>query len=1041
MIHAGSLHGSHDAFLVALSILIAGLAAYTSLDLAGRVDGAPARARALWLVAAAIALGGGIWSMHFVAMLAFSIGQSIRYDIGLTLASLLAAMAVTGIGIFIVDRWRGRWQSLATAGVFAGSGIATMHYLGMAAVQTDAVISYDPVLFAVSIGIAVVAATAALWLALNVKTIWHRIAAAGVMGAAIAGMHYTAMAAAIFTANMSAGLSPSPSIPPYDLAAIIAIASVVVLGFGLTATLIDRRFADQRQRETALRHSEQRFRTLVSNIPGIGYRCRIDADYTIEFVSDGIEALTGFPAGDFVGNRVRTLISTYHPDDVALVRQASDRSIASRRPFTVDYRVIHRDGSVHWVHETGRAVFDESGRAVYLDGVIFDVTEQRRIEGELRASEQKFKSLLNNIPGAFYRSIVDEPYTMEYVSDAIEGITGYPASDFVGSQVRNFSSIAHPEDGAMVQQTLAEGLRKHQPFSVEYRVQHKDGSYRWIHERGQGVYDEAGKLRYLDGAIFDITESHKIREELLASEQKFKTLLTNIPGVFYRCANDANYTMEFISAAITDVSGYPPSDFIGNKLRSYASLIHPDDVALVDEAVNAGLARHEPFTIEYRIVNRDGSIHWVHEKGQGIYDINSQLLHLDGAIFDVTERHRIEEELRTRGEDLHRAQRRMSDAIESIGDGFILWDADDRLVECNSKYREFFAASADLLVPGVSFEELVRASMERGQYSDMGSDPEAWLAERIRRLHEAKTRHVTFEMQLEDGRWLRISDQRTSDGGIVGIRTDITERKTAEIELREANESLHQAMDKLAQSEKLATIGQVAATVSHELRNPLGAIRNSMALVRQLTRDKQLGVERALDRVDRNIERCTAIISDLLDFTRRKELSRQPTAIDTWLQEVLAEQTLPTDVMLARDLRASGEVAIDREKFRQVVVNLIENAAQALKDPIWQPPEGHRRSITVRTETAGPHVRLSVIDSGPGIAPDVIARIFEPLFTTKSFGVGLGLPTVRQIVEQHGGTIDVESRINEGSSFTIWLPRQGESLPHAGETTGREAAA
>ncbi|HET6221493.1 MAG TPA: PAS domain-containing protein, partial [Dongiaceae bacterium] len=560
------------------------------------------------------------------------------------------------------------------------------------------------------------------------------------------------------------------------------------------------------------------------------------------------------------------------------------------------YRVIHRDGSVHWVHETGRAVFDESGRAVYLDGVIFDVTEQRRIEGELRASEQKFRSLLGNIPGAFYRSIVAEPYTMEYVSDAIESITGYPAADFVGSRVRNFSSIAHPEDGAMVQQTLAEGLRKHQPFSVEYRVQHKDGSYRWIHERGQGVYDEAGKLRYLDGAVFDITESHQIREELLASEQKFKTLLTNIPGVFYRCANDANYTMEFISAAISDVSGYPPSDFIGNKLRSYASLIHSDDAALVDEAVNAGLARREPFTIEYRIVHRDGSVHWVHEKGQGIYDINGQLLHLDGAIFDVTERHRIEEELR-------------------------------------------------------------------------------------------------------------------------------------------------QTTDKLAQSEKLATIGQVAATVSHELRNPLGAIRNSMALVRQLTRDKQLGVERALDRVDRNIERCTAIISDLLDFTRRKELSRQPTAIDSWLQEVLAEQSLPADVMLARDLRASGEVAIDREKFRQVVVNLIENAAQALKDPIWQPPEGHRRSITVRTETAGPHVRLSVIDSGPGIASDVLARIFEPLFTTKSFGVGLGLPTVRQIVEQHGGTIDVESRINEGSSFTIWLPRQGESLPHAGETAGREAAA
>jgi signal transduction histidine kinase len=156
---------------------------------------------------------------------------------------------------------------------------------------------------------------------------------------------------------------------------------------------------------------------------------------------------------------------------------------------------------------------------------------------------------------------------------------------------------------------------------------------------------------------------------------------------------------------------------------------------------------------------------------------------------------------------------------------------------------------------------------------------------------------------------------------------------------------------------------------------------------------------------------------------------------------MLAEQTLPPDVALERDLRADDEVAIDRDKFRQVVVNLIENAAQALQDPTWQPPEGHRRCIIVRTETAGPHVRLSVIDSGPGIPREVMDRIFEPLFTTKSFGVGLGLPTVRQIVEQHGGTINVESRINEGSTFTIWLPRQGEAASHPGESTSREAAA
>jgi PAS domain S-box-containing protein len=508
---------------------------------------------------------------------------------------------------------------------------------------------------------------------------------------------------------------------------------------------------------------------------------------------------------------------------------------------------------------------------------------------ELQVSEGKFRTLVGNIPGACYRCADDADYTMEFISDAIIDICGYPASDFIGNTARTYASIIHPDDLALVAELVGAGLAARRQYTIEYRVIHRNGSVRWVYEKGQGVFAADGTILHVDGAILDATESHKIREELTASEQKFKSLLTNIPGAIYRCAFDATYTIAFISDIIEDISGYPASDFVDNRVRSYASIIHPDDYAMVGEMTDETRTDSHRSSIEYRIIHRDGSVRWVYDRGQGVYGADGKLLHIDGAIFDITTR-----------KDL--------------------------------------------------------------------------------------------ETQLVD-------------------------------------------------QKQMATLGQVAATVSHELRNPLGAIRNSMALVRQLTRDKQLGVERALDRVDRNIERCTVIISDLLDFTRRKELNRQPTAIDAWLAEMLAEHLLPDGVALERDLRANDEVAIDREKFRQVVVNLVDNAAQALKDPIWQPPEGHRRCIIVRTETAGPHVRLSVIDSGPGIAPDVIARIFEPLFTTKSFGVGLGLPTVRQIVEQHGGTINVESRINEGSSFTIWLPRGGETSSHPGEAASRNVAA
>ncbi len=216
-------------------------------------------------------------------------------------------------------------------------------------------------------------------------------------------------------------------------------------------------------------------------------------------------------------------------------------------------------------------------------------------------------------------------------------------------------------------------------------------------------------------------------------------------------------------------------------------------------------------------------------------------------------------------------------------------------------------------------------------------------------------------------------------------------------------------------------------------------IDSSITLVRQLVTDKPAGVERALDRADRNIERCERIIDDLLAFTVVREAVREPTALDSWAAEILDRQPVPDGLVFDRELTSGASVAIDREQFRQVIVNLLDNAAQAMTDPGWVPPSGRQLTITLRTETAGPFVRLSVIDTGPGIPADRLPRIFEPLFTTKSFGVGLGLPTVRQIVEQHGGTIEATSAVDEGATFAICLPRLADAADRPGQI-GSQAA-
>jgi signal transduction histidine kinase len=229
----------------------------------------------------------------------------------------------------------------------------------------------------------------------------------------------------------------------------------------------------------------------------------------------------------------------------------------------------------------------------------------------------------------------------------------------------------------------------------------------------------------------------------------------------------------------------------------------------------------------------------------------------------------------------------------------------------------------------------------------------------------------------------------------------------------------------LLKKERLSVLGQLTATVAHELRNPLSAIRNTLFTVKELATGSEVKLDRPIARMERSIERCDRIISDLLEYTRDRELKRTSIAFDQWVAEVLADQNVPAPVVLTSELGATqANVPIDLERMRRVVINLVENAAQALGE---LPPDRERR-ITVRTGTADGELQLAIEDTGPGIAPEVLARIFEPLFSTKSFGTGLGLPTVKQIISQHNGTITVDSEVGRGTCVTVRLPLQAAAM-------------
>ena len=221
----------------------------------------------------------------------------------------------------------------------------------------------------------------------------------------------------------------------------------------------------------------------------------------------------------------------------------------------------------------------------------------------------------------------------------------------------------------------------------------------------------------------------------------------------------------------------------------------------------------------------------------------------------------------------------------------------------------------------------------------------------------------------------------------------------------------------LVQKERLSALGQLTATVAHELRNPLSAIRNTVYTFKELA--KGLNLDRPIERVERSISRCDRIIGDLLDFTRVRELHKNNGSFDKWLDEVLNDQRLPAEVVLVRNLSAPGYVLnFDSDRMRQVVINLVDNAAQAMS--AGDNPGGGR--IVVTTAARLSVLEMVIADNGPGISAENLARVFEPLFSTKSFGTGLGLPMVKQVIEQHDGTVDIVSTPGKGTKITIRLP-------------------
>jgi two-component system sensor histidine kinase/response regulator len=375
--------GSYDLWLVALSVVIAMLSSYTALDLAGRVTATRGGQQALWLAGGATAMGLGIWSMHYIGMLAFKLPIPVYYDWPLVLLSLLAAILASAVALFVVSRKQMGMSAVAIGSAFMGGGIAAMHYIGMAAMRLAAMHHYDASLLALSVALAIVIALVALWFAFHFREEhrrgWLKIGTALMMGAAIPIMHYVGMAAVSFTAMpMTGDLSHAVSIDALGTSAITFI-TLMVLGMTLVTAVADRRFTAQ-SRELA--SSETRYRLLFERSLAGVFRSTIDG--RLLDCNDACAKMFGYASREeFLSSEAMDL---FH--DPADRQSFIDRLTAERRLSDFEISLKRKDGSAVWILGNASIIDDPDAGVPVIEGSLVDITVRKQAEADLKRAKE-----------------------------------------------------------------------------------------------------------------------------------------------------------------------------------------------------------------------------------------------------------------------------------------------------------------------------------------------------------------------------------------------------------------------------------------------------------------------------------------------------------------------------------------------------------------------------------------------------------------------------------------------------------------------------
>ncbi|HTH35508.1 MAG TPA: ATP-binding protein [Xanthobacteraceae bacterium] len=497
----------------------------------------------------------------------------------------------------------------------------------------------------------------------------------------------------------------------------------------------------------------------------------------------------------------------------------------------------------------------------------------------------------------------------------------------------------------------------------------------------------------------------------------------------------------FWSHSMFDILGLPPKD----DLLSFGevnALVHKDDINLYALATQVADSRVQSIDHAFRMRHADGRWLWLRARCELARQEDDGGLHLIGIAVDITEQKNLVE--RTVAADL-----RLRDAIETIPEAFVLWDADNRLVLCNSNFQELHHLPDEVVQAGARYESVVAAGKKPILRTTVTND-------------EAQQPGAgTFEVRLDDGRWMHISERRTKDGGYVSVGTDITKIKLHEQKLVEGEKRQAQTINDLRtsqealqlQTEQLADLAEkyaeektraeeanqakskFLANMSHELRTPLNAIIGFSEIM-EAAMFGPLGAEK-YNEYSRDIresgEYLLDVINDILDMSKIEAGGIRLTPEEIDLDSVLADcmrvvwqranekhLTLQSRVAPAIGLKA------DRRSLKQITLNLLSNAVKFT-------PDGG--AVSVRGHVRAGKVTIAIEDSGIGIPKDALYKLGRPFeqvesqLTKRHQGSGLGLAIAKSLTELHGGAMRIHSRLGKGTMVVVRLPIEAKLAP------------